>query len=216
MDKDRFYETLKYLVYLFEKRKPDHLVPAKTQVKARDSIGELFLYLFSTNYIVFPRSFLSSIIHFSLGLEKVRILHDHFIKLRTVLENLPEDSRFDVQGLMNDLSQSISDFEDFTSKQTQGLAKRQIMDLLPSHFLKEHELDGIVKYHVERFKDPVYMFQPDHPVSLPLRTKESTTDLIGRLGLDELEASEITEAFNRCDTVGEAIVLIGKGLKNEP
>jgi hypothetical protein len=32
----------------------------------------------------------------------------------------------------------------------------------------------------------------------------------------ELEASEITEAFNRCDTVGEAIVLIGKGLKNEP
>ena len=191
MDQDTFHKTLKYLVYLFEKRKPNHLVPAKTQVKARDSIRELFLYLFSTDYIVFPLSFLRSIIHFSLGLEKVRTLHDHFIKLRTVLENLPEDSRFDVQGLMNDLSQSISDFEDFTSKQTQGLAKRQIMDLLPSHFLKEHELDGIVKYHIERLKDlekgsavAQDSFETTKQALLPFISKESVEDLFRRFDAD--------------------------------
>jgi hypothetical protein len=202
MDKDRFYEVLKYLVYLFEAKET---VRTKTQgiifhqqEKTQNLLRELFESVFSVKYVLSPRNHIASVVGYAKDLHEIKLNHEAFTRLNIIRYNLPEGSRGDTEGFMNDISQNISQYQGFPDSDPLGFKRTEIGDLLGSGAYHTIEANKIIEYHCNRLKEVERdekgsavaqdSFETTKHAFLPLLSKESVEDLFRRFDADGTES----------------------------
>lgn len=196
MDKDRFFETLKYLIYLFEtNRKTNYDKLLAKQEKTREMVRELLEEVFNIKYVVAPKNLILTFLNYDRDIHRVMNLNGMFKKLEMVRDGLPEKDRFDVQGLLNDISKDISMFNGLSIPEPR---KKDINDLLGKGNLEIGEATRIISFHCNRLGEverdekgsavAQNSFETTKQALLPFVSKESVEELFRRFDADGTES----------------------------